>query len=105
VTERWIPGANIRKDFLGVIDIIAFKPFKGGVLGVQTTDYTSVSKHVTKAKNSPNLLPWLSNHRDFVIHGWKKDDPSMTPIEKRISAVATNREKIARVAIFRLAQD
>jgi hypothetical protein len=26
VVERWIPGANIRRDMIGIIDIVAWKP-------------------------------------------------------------------------------
>lgn len=79
VVERFIPRSIIRRDYLGLIDAIAFHPDKPGVIGVQMTDYTSMSKHVAKAKASANLEPWLrTGDRKFVIQAWRKEDGRLT---------------------------
>jgi hypothetical protein len=70
IVERWIPGANIRKDLYGCIDIVAVRP--GETLGVQTTSYSNMSARYNKALQQAGLRAWLEAGNQFVIHGWHK---------------------------------
>lgn len=70
VVERWIPGANVRKDFLGFVDIICVSPKQRPLL-VQTTSCGNVAARLKKIQASEHLqsvLPWF----DIEVHGWGK---------------------------------
>ena len=68
VAERWIPGANIRRDLFHVIDLVAIKP--GEIIGVQTTSLANVPARIAKAKASAELAVWLQAGARFLVHGW-----------------------------------
>jgi hypothetical protein len=68
-TERWIPGANIRKDLLGFIDQLCFKD--GEVLAVQATSWTNVAARVAKITESPNLPLVRKIGWGVWVIGWK----------------------------------
>jgi hypothetical protein len=70
-TERWIPGANIRKDLLGFIDQLCFKD--GEVLAVQATSWTNISARVAKITESPNLPLVRKIGWGIWVIGWKWD--------------------------------
>jgi hypothetical protein len=69
--EYWNSFSHRRVDFFGIIDIIAVNEH-GVIMGVQSTDHTSVAKHITKAKEEPRLRTWLLGNGLFEIHGWGK---------------------------------
>ena len=69
VVERWIPGAKIRKDYLGCIDLIACHETYG-ILGVQATTTDNASKREAKAKAEPRLRTWLAAGATFEVWGW-----------------------------------
>lgn len=74
VTERFIPGARIRKDLLGFIDFLCFKP--GEVLAVQATSWSNISSRVNKIESddlAANLALVRSLGWGLVAIGWKKD--------------------------------
>jgi len=68
VTEKWIPGANVRKDLFGFIDILAVKP--GEVLGVQCTSYSNVSDRVKKIEGHENAAVVRDAGIRIEVHGW-----------------------------------
>lgn len=70
VVEKWIPGANIRRDFLGFIDIIAIKDDE--VIGVQATSGDNVSKRVAKITVHEKLPIVRRVGWRVVVHGWSK---------------------------------
>jgi hypothetical protein len=71
VVERWIPGANVRKDFLGCIDIIVVR--QDETLAVQATTIGNMAHRIAKAQGQPGLLKWLEGGtRLFQVHGWYK---------------------------------
>lgn len=83
VTEKWIPGANIRKDLYGFIDVLCVDDMpKGGkfdgvvpkyaIVGVQSTSYSNVSARVKKIMESPNLPIVSGAGIMVVVHGWRK---------------------------------
>ena len=71
VVERWIPGANIRRDLFGCIDIVAMSD--QSMIGIQATSAANVSSRVSKIKNKctePALI-WLL-HAELQVWGWRK---------------------------------
>lgn len=75
VVERWIPGANIRKDLFGFCDIFCFSPERRQFLMVQTTTWSHLSEHVRKILSLPVVVGWLSAGGFVQAHGWKKVGP------------------------------
>lgn len=71
VVEKWIPGANIRRDMFGIIDIVAIK-YLGETLGVQVCAYSGHAEHKKKILASPYTRLWLSADRRLEIHSWRK---------------------------------
>lgn len=70
VVEHWNPHARVRQDLFGFIDVIAVGP--QGVLAVQTTDHTSVSKRVAKIAEHPNVAAVREAGIAIRVHGWEK---------------------------------
>ena len=71
IVERWIPGANIRKDLWGFADIICLR--NGSVpLAVQCTSASNVAARVKKITESP-LLPMVRAANIAIeVWGWRK---------------------------------
>jgi len=70
VVERWIPGAGVRRDFLGCIDIIAFN--HATTLGVQSCG-EDFAQHALKMLDEPRLGHWLeAPKRHAVLVGWRR---------------------------------
>lgn len=74
VVERFNPGARVRQDLFGFIDILAIK---GGItLGVQACTVGDQSKRIAKIKAEPKAAAWLSGYaRHIEVHGWGKHGP------------------------------
>ena len=70
VTEKWIPGANIRKDLWGFIDVLAIKGKE--IMGVQSTSYSNVSARVKKIEDSDNVAAVRDAGIGICVHGWRK---------------------------------
>ena len=100
VVERFVPaphlpGGGHRKDYLGIIDIIALAgPF---TFGVQSCG-EAFSEHAHKILESDGALAWLeSPHRGLVLVGWRKI------AAYRKDGTRASRDRIApRVQWFRL---
>lgn len=75
VVEKTVPRTFIKKDFLGIFDILAIHPKAPGILGVQTTSTSNVSARAKKMLASPNLDLWTNAGCEAVIHGWSKKGP------------------------------
>jgi hypothetical protein len=69
VVETWVPVANVRRDFLGIIDVIGVQAGLP-VLGVQCTSASNVSARLKKAKALPGLRAWLAAGCLFQVWGW-----------------------------------
>lgn len=74
VVEKWIPQAKRRVDLFGCIDIVALDGLPG-VLGVQVTDSSNVSKRVAKAKEEERIARWLMAGNRFEVWGYAKRKP------------------------------
>ena len=70
VTERWIPGANVRKDLYGFIDILCIR--KSEILGVQATSYSHVSDRVKKIEQHENVGAVRDAGIRIEVWGWRK---------------------------------
>jgi hypothetical protein len=72
VVERWlpIPGRQVRRDFLGCIDIIAVGRRDPRILAVQATSLTNVAARVAKARKESRLTAWLQSGAAFQVWGW-----------------------------------
>ncbi len=70
VVEKWVPGANIRKDLFGWVDIVALKD--GETLAVQATSYSNVSKRVTKIAESETVAEVRKANWSIQVWGWHK---------------------------------
>lgn len=70
VVERWIPGANVRRDFLGGIDVIAAHDIHG-IVGIQVTTASNASSRVKKLLAEPRMKTWLAAFGKLQVWGAK----------------------------------
>lgn len=70
VVERWIPGANIRKDLWGFVDVIGLKGTE--TLAVQATSTPNVPSRVNKIADSPLVGVVREAGWRIVVWGWSK---------------------------------
>ena len=70
VVERWIPGANIRKDLFGFVDIVAVDGKR--TVGVQATSASNMSARKKKIMESEVLGLVRSSGWEIWVMGWKK---------------------------------
>ena len=70
VVEKWIPGANIRKDLWGFGDILAIRGKER--LVVQTTSASNVSARVKKIADAEHIGSVREAGFAVVVHGWDK---------------------------------
>jgi len=78
VVEHWVPGANIRRDLFGGIDIVALRADRQGILGVQTTTRNNARARVQKILGIMELDAWMRAGNRIEVHGW--DGPKLTTI-------------------------
>ncbi len=105
VVERWIrnpkhPAGGFRKDFLGCADLVALKPGER-VLFVQTTDASSVAKHIEKLRESEHLAVLIACGR-VEIHGWAKPSKTIRRWRQRIVELGPEdviERKVSRMAV------
>lgn len=71
VVERWIPGANIRKDLFGFIDIVAIKD--GEIRGIQATTGSNCSSRVKKIAAHDNVAAVRKAGFGIFVHAWSKN--------------------------------
>jgi hypothetical protein len=70
VVERWVPVVRIRRDFAGVIDILALGD--ACVVGVQATSYSNTSARVRKIVEHENWPILQRAGIKVLVHGWRK---------------------------------
>ena len=71
--EMWIPGIGIRKDFLGCIDMLAMRPKKKKILGIQlfTTAWTDHQRKICE-EYPDGAKFWLRCGHELWFVGWRK---------------------------------
>ena len=72
VVERFIPGANIRKDLFGIGDVVAIK-YGGPPNLIQVTSGSNVASRVKKIQESEHLPVLLACGWLVQVHGWRKN--------------------------------
>jgi hypothetical protein len=72
VVERWIPGANIRSDLFGFVDIVAVRGAE--TLGVQATSDANVSARVRKIADSELVGVVREAGWRLEVWGWRKNE-------------------------------
>ncbi len=73
VVEQWVPGAHIRRDLFGCMDVLTFHPCENEVLAIQCTTSAHVSDRLKKAQGLADLAEWLRMPcRRFEVWGWFK---------------------------------
>ena len=70
VVERWVMGANVRKDLWGFIDVLALNGKE--IVAVQATSYENVSARVKKMTDHENLPKVREAGITILIWGWRK---------------------------------
>lgn len=70
VVEKWIPGANIRRDLFGLLDIVALR--EGETLGVQCTSRSNISARVKKFSDSQSVGNLRRSGWTLQVWGWSK---------------------------------
>ena len=70
VVERWVPGANIRRDLFGFIDILAISGNE--TLAVQATSYSNISARVKKIEEHENIGRVRDAGWTIEVWGWHK---------------------------------
>lgn len=76
VVERWILGANIRKDLFGFIDLVALKGDM--TLGVQATSYSNMGARIKKIENAELLSQVRRASWHLWVIGWRKQNNRWT---------------------------
>jgi hypothetical protein len=71
VTEKWVPGANVRRDLFGFVDILCLGA-DGAIVGVQSTSDSNVAARITKIAESPLVDRVRKAGIRILVHGWKK---------------------------------
>lgn len=83
IVERWNQWAHVRQDLFGMCDLIAIRPDRSGVTGIQACG-EDVSSHIEKLLvgytnpkgkvYGPNdcLAIWLQAGNQFFIWAWRK---------------------------------
>ena len=71
VVKRWIPGANVRKDLWGFVDILCIGD-TGSLVGVQSTSASNVAARITKIADSPLVGRVRQAGIKILVHGWGK---------------------------------
>ncbi len=70
VVEKWIPGANIRRDLFGFADLLAFHPTQKRFLLVQTTTAAHLANRLNKVKSRAEAGQWSAAGGLIEVHGW-----------------------------------
>lgn len=71
VTERWVPGANVRKDLWGFVDILCLRAGEP-ITGVQSTSDSNVAARINKIAESPLVGLVRQAGIRILVQGWKK---------------------------------
>jgi hypothetical protein len=70
VVERFIPGANIRRDLFGVLDVLCLGD-NGELVGVQCTSLSNVSARIKKIAESPLIARLRKTNIRILVQGWQ----------------------------------
>ena len=83
VTERWIPGANIRRDLFGFGDLLCVGEHE--VVMVQCTSADHVAERCAKIAHHENVGAVRKGGIRILVHGWRKSKGRWTLREVDVS--------------------
>ena len=83
VVEKWIPGANVRKDLWGWCDVVALKA--GETLAIQATSASNVAARIKKIAESETVGRVREAGWRIVVWGWKKVKGRWQVVERDVS--------------------
>lgn len=85
VCEKWIPGANVRKDAFGFGDVLVMDGEPGSML-IQATVTGSMSSRVTKIKTFclDDAKRWLKAGNRIEVWGWAKNKRGRWELSQRV---------------------
>lgn len=72
VVEHWVPGANVKRDLFGFIDVLAIHEESGEVLAVQTTSASNMAARIRKIAESDLVGTVRRAGWSIHVHGWHK---------------------------------
>lgn len=70
IVERWIPGANIRRDVWSC-DVLACHP-DGGIALVQVGTGADFASHVSKLEGNADARTFVEAGGEVVVMGWRE---------------------------------
>jgi len=70
VVERWNSFTKQRVDLFGFVDVLCLG--ENEIIGVQATDFTSVSKRIAKIADHENTAAVRKAGIRILVHGWGK---------------------------------
>jgi hypothetical protein len=70
VVERFITGANIRRDFLGFADLIGCHATEG-IVAIQACAGASHADRLAKVKAAPGAAAWLAAGGRIHVVSWR----------------------------------
>jgi hypothetical protein len=76
--ERWNPGARVRQDLFGFLDLLAMREGCGGLLGIQVTTTGHMADRRAKILGDPlrdRARVWLAAGNALEVWGWAKQGP------------------------------
>ncbi len=82
VVERWVPGANIRRDLFNMADLLAVKPGEKPLL-VQVTS-SNVAARVAKIHANQHL-DTVRDSFAIEVHGWRKSAKNGRYVQRIVS--------------------
>jgi hypothetical protein len=71
VVERFVPGANIRRDLFGFGDVLCLGD-AGELALVQSTSASNVAARIAKISESPLVGRVRQAGFKILVHGWRK---------------------------------
>ena len=72
ITERWVPGANLRKDLWTFCDVLCLHRETGELVAVQTTSYTNIPARCRKIAECELTAIVRKAGIAIHVHGWRK---------------------------------
>ena len=71
IVERWNQWARVRQDLFGFADLVVLDGAPG-LLALQVTDATSISKRMEKLSGVALVVDWLKAGMRVEVWGWRK---------------------------------
>jgi len=75
VVEKWIPGARIRKDLWGFVDVLALGQDEPRLLAIQCTSASNVAARCNKIADSDLIQLVRGTGIAIYVYGWAKGKP------------------------------